>query len=389
MISGKGNKTKEASKNQKTKAGKSRIQNLAAQLSRDHEENSRKRKIKRWIYSIAALIAIVAAWFIWKALEPVQVNSALVSYQRVGTTAQPILRLSGFVTYPRIATISVSLQSPVTELGFDLGDHVQEGAFLASFENTELLERRKMQQITVQNLEATLNRTRNLNGAGAASEADLQQAENQLELAKSNLDLLNTQINSGIVRAPFSGLITAKMVEVGEVASRGICRLADDSSILVEVNVNQEDFTKINADQSAVVILDGYPEMEYAASIYEIMPTADAATNTINVKVKLLDPDARFKPNMSAKVLFVDQPVSGNTNVQAVLTVDKSAIFKRDGRNYVWLIQDGRLRERELELGRTIADRLVEIKSGIEPNQRVLIEPQNYDMKAGDRVEIQ
>ncbi len=374
--------------NERKEPDKTRIQKLAAQLTRDREKTSRKRKVKRLIYSLLTLLAMVAVWYIWKAYEPIQVTSSVVSYQRVGITAQPVLRLSGYVTYPRVSTISATAQTPVTRLTFNVGDNVQQGALLAEFDNTELVNKRQIQEITIRNLEEILTRTKNLHLTGGASEADLQQTENQLELAQASLNLLNTQINNRTILAPFSGLIIDKMVEIGEMAIQGICRLADDSSVLAEVDVNQEDFTKINENQSAAVILDGYPGMEYAADIYQIMPSANLATNTVNVKVRLLNPDSRFKPNMSVKVFFIDQEVFENTPVKAVLTVERTAVIENDGETVVWLIQNGRVRERIVELGKPIGGRQMEVISGIEPNQRVILNPQSHNLKPGDRVQI-
>lgn len=374
--------------NERKEPDKTRIQKLAAQLTRDRDKTSRKRKVKRMIYSLLTLLVMVAAWYMWKAYEPIQVTSSVVSYQRVGITAQPVLRLSGYVTYPRVSTISATAQVPVTRLTFNVGDNVQQGTLLAEFDNTELVNKRQIQEITIRNLEEMLTRTKNLHLTGGASEADLQQTENQLELAQASLNLLNTQINNRAIQAPFSGLIIDKMVEIGEMAIQGICRLADNSSILAEVDVNQEDFTKINENQSAVVILDGYHGMEYAADIYQIMPSANLATNTVNVKVRLLNPDSRFKPYMSVKVFFIDQEVFENQPVKAVLAVEKTAVIENDGETVVWIIQNGRVRERLVELGKPIGGRQVEVISGIDPNQRVILNPLMHNLKPGDRVQI-
>jgi len=372
----------------KTATEQTRIQKLAAELTRERNKSQTRRKIRRWIYWSLFLLLIVGGYFVWRAYRPIPVNTSVVSYQRIGSTAQPILRLSGYVTYPRISTISARVQTPVIQLGFDVGDRVQKGALLAEFDHSELLTRRNVQQITIRDLQETLNRVQNLYKAGAASDADLQNAQTQLESARASLNLINTQIDNSTVRAPYSGLVIDKMVELGEIAARGICRLADDSKILVEVDVNQEDIAKVHADQSAVVLLDAYPETEYAADIYEIMPTADPSKNTIQVKVEVLKPDDRFKPNMSAKVFFTDEKVTENSTVKAVLTVDKAAVFKRDGATHLYIIQRGRVRERTVELGEPIGDRLVEIKSGVNPDQRVILNPLQYNLDLGDRIEV-
>lgn len=373
----------------RTRDEKSRIQELASQLTRNRKDIKQRRKVKRWLTWILVIAFIGTGYFVWQIYRPISVPSTVVSYQRIGSAAQPKLRLSGTVTYPRISTISAQTQTPVTRLEFNIGDRVQAGDILAEFDNSELLARRRIQQIAIRDLEETLQRTQNLYDGGAASDSDLQSTRTQLASARANLNLLNTQIQNSTIRAPFSGIIVDKMVEVGEIAPQGICKLADDSRILVAVDVNQEDISKITPQSSAVVSLDAYPGTEYAANIFEIMPTADPAKNTIQVKVALLNPSDRFRPNMSAKVFFTDQKVTENAPVKAVLTVDKSAVVQENGKATLLVIVDGRIRKRSVKLGMPIGDQLVEVTSGIAPDQRVVLNPGQYGLNPGDRVSVQ
>lgn len=367
----------------------SRIQQLASQLTRRREGMGRQHKIRRWVYGLLFLLILVAGYIIWHVYRPIPVTTTVVSYQRIGSTAQPVLRSSGYVTYPRIATISAQTQTPVTRLRFDVGDQVQAGAVLAEFDHRELLSRRDVQQVTVSDLEATLQRIQNLYEGGAASEASLQQAQTQLTAAEANLNLLNTQIANSVIRAPFDGIVIDKLVEAGEVAAQGVCRLADNSRILVAADINQEDISQITMESSAVVSLDAYPETEYAAAIYEIMPAVDPAKNTIEVKIALLDPDDRFKSNMSTKVFFTDERVTENARLQAILTVDRSAVISgTDGGSELMIIQNQVVKRRPVKLGNPIGDQMIEVLSGVEANQRVVLNPGQYDLKPGDRVEI-
>lgn len=372
-----------------TKNEKSRIQELASQLTRNRADTKQRRKVKRWITWILLIALVGIGYWVWQMYRPTPVTTTVISYQRVGSAAQPKLRLSGTVTYPRIATISAQIQTPVTRLQFDVGDRIKEGELLAEFDHSELLARRQIQRITIRDLEETLQRMQNLYEGGAASDSDLQNIRTQLATARANIDLLNTQIENSMIRAPFTGIIIDKMVEIGEIATHGICQLADDSRILAAVDVNQEDISKITPQSSAVVSLDAYPETEYAATIFEIMPTADPAKNTIRVAVALLNPDDRFRPNMSTKVFFTDQKVTENAPVKAVLTVDKAAIWEENGQPTLFVIEDGRITKQTVELGISIGNQLVEIQSGIERDQRVVLNPVQYGLSPGDRVTVQ
>lgn len=361
------------------------LDRLAARLVRERNPRRSARKTRRWLLLGAVLALAVLGFLAWRTLRSVPVDVAVVAFQRTGAAAHPILRLSGFVTYPRIVTVAATARTPVERLGFEEGQRVQRGAVLATFRNDELAAQQRTQEIVLHDAQATLTRVENLKAAGAASEADLQRAQTAVAAAQANLDLLQAQRANTVVRAPFAGLVTQKLVEVGEVAAQGVCRLIDDATTLVQVDVNQEDIARIGPQQPAVVTLDAYAELEYAARIYQVAPTADQARNTVTVKVQVLAPDARFLPQLSAKVYFVEQPQAANAPVSAVLAVDKSAVVTEQGQTYVWRIRDGKAARQEVETGEDLGDQ-IEITAGLQVDEQVVAKAAQYQLKDGARV---
>ncbi|MBX7245394.1 MAG: efflux RND transporter periplasmic adaptor subunit [Candidatus Sumerlaeaceae bacterium] len=148
--------------------------------------------------------------------------------------------------------------------------------------------------------------------AGTRQE-QIEAAKANLEAAKAQYDVAEINVEDTIIRAPSDGTILEKLIEVGELVSpqnfggtRGarteLLSLADLSDLQVEVDVNEADFGKVSMGQAAQVVLDAYPDKTYDAKIREIAPEANRQKATVQVKVKILNPDKFVLPEMSARV---------------------------------------------------------------------------------------
>src|SRR5438128_9605407 len=100
------------------------------------------------------------------------------------------------------------------------------------------------------------------------------------------------------------------MVTTSFVGDRGaksfVVTLADLSDLQVELDINQNDFNRIVPDQACTVTTDAYPDRVYNCRVDEISPEANRQKATIQVKVKLLQPDTYIRPDMNARVAFLE-----------------------------------------------------------------------------------
>jgi HlyD family secretion protein len=151
----------------------------------------------------------------------------------------------------------------------------------------------------------------------AAARAQVEQAQGSLTLAE--VDLNNTEI-----RAPVSGTILDRNVEVGEYVTTGfvgdngakgyVVSMADLNELRVELDISQDDFAKVSANQPCWVSTDAYPDRRYEGSVDLISPEANRQKATVLVKVKITQPDALLRPDMNATVAFrAGQPADGKT----------------------------------------------------------------------------
>ncbi len=213
----------------------------------------------------------------------------------------------------------------------------------------------------------------------------------QVEQARGALDFDQTQLENTVIRAPIDGTILERNVEIGEFVTTGfvgdkgakgyVVSMANLNDLQAELDINQNDFGKLSPRQPGVITTDAYPDRKYHGYIEEISPEANRQKATVQVKVKVENPDGYLRPEMNATVAFY-QPQTGakNTRAETVVTVPPGAI--RDGA--VFIVYDGRAVRRAVKTGATTA-RGVRVESGLIGGEDVIVNPP-ADLKDGQRV---
>src|SRR5205085_5803846 len=170
----------------------------------------------------------------------------------------------------------------------------------------------------------------------------------QLDQAKGQVAFAETNLANTIIRAPVTGTILERAVEKGEfvttsfVGERGakgyVVSLADLNDLEAELDISQNDFGKLGPKQKATVTTDAYPDRKYDGVIDEISPEANRQKATVQVKVKVTNPDEYLRPEMNASVAFVadEKPARGAAaGGPSVIVVPPSAV--RDNSVFVLL----------------------------------------------------
>jgi HlyD family secretion protein len=165
----------------------------------------------------------------------------------------------------------------------------------------------------------------------------------QIEEARGRVAFMETQLNNTIIRAPVTGTILERVVEPGEfittsfVGERGakgyVVSLADLNDLEVELDISQNDFNKLTPRMKGIVTVDAYPDKRWNGVIDEVSPEANRQKATVQVKVKILNPDDLLRPEMNASVAFVADAQPGQSASAApgkpVVYVPPSAV--KDG----------------------------------------------------------
>src|SRR5229473_3544720 len=182
------------------------------------------------------------------------------------------------------------------------------------------------------------------------------QAEGQEAYAKSLLD-------ATLIKAPVTGTILERTAEKGELvtsqfASQAeggpqgqVVALADLNDIQVELDIAQDDFSKLGPKQKGAVATDAFPDRKYDGIISEISPQANRQKATVQVKVQILNPDEYLRPEMNATVKFLANETNKSAGSRpSGAFVPTTAVRDHDGKKVVFIAYNGKALMREIKV---------------------------------------
>src|SRR2546430_2258321 len=281
--------------------------------------------------TVVVAAALVLAGGALSDLLPVHLTPAtMVSPVRAGV----VLVASGYVVAQRKAAVASKGTGRLVYLGVVEGDRVRAGQVIARIEDADVKAQLAQAQANVQlsraelhDAERSLARERLLGDSGFSSQASLDAAEARHERVKAGIaaaeaavDAAQVAFENTVIRAPFDGTVLTKNADVGEVVAplaasafskSAVVTVADLRSLQVEADVAESNLEAVSPGQPCEIVLDAYPDARYPGSVAMIVPTADRAKATVQVKVAFRPYDARVLPEMSAKVHFLPGPPRG------------------------------------------------------------------------------
>src|SRR5687768_1669553 len=138
----------------------------------------------------------------------------------------------------------------------------------------------------------------------------------------------------------------------GSGARTSVVDLADLTDLQVELDISQTDFSRLQMGQKAEIIPEAYPNLKYSGYIAEIAPEANRAKSTIQVKVKVENPDQQLRPEMNARVNFLADAAASNENSSTGrILVPKTAVVRVENSSFVFVIKGDKVEQRAIRAG--------------------------------------
>ena len=367
---------------------------------RIRREPEKTRGPKGWLLGGAVLVVAigVAAYFLaGRSLRPRTVEAVTASLLTEGQ-ATTVLTATGYVEAERKADLSPKITSRITELNVTEGTRVKKGDVIARLDHTDLDAQLAEKRAAWVNARAELARQRSLHDQGLAPKSSLDAAVAAEATTRAAVRYVEALLDYTVIRAPFSGVITAKRAFVGEAVSPfgsspsgggsggAIATIVEFSSLYVGADVNEANLSKLGPNQPAEISLDAAPDKTYHGLLRQIVPAADRQKATVRVKVAFVDADDKILPDLSARVSFTAEPTQGKTGRSRVM-VPAAAIRSVDGKTGVFRIVEGRARFQPVKTGPQ-ADGQVEVLEGLAGGER-LISSSSGEIREGDKVRVE
>jgi len=379
---------------------------------------------------VIAVIAALGAWY-WLAggkVFTVKTATAQALSGIQGSTS--VLDATGYVTARRQATVSAKVTGQVTEVLIEEGQQVQAGEVLARLDDTDAQAQFELAQAQLDAARAQLAGlrllltqarrddtrqqdllARKLTSQQAADDArtlvDTRQAaittqQRQVEVAERGVEVARVALDNTVIRAPFSGVITVKAAQPGEIVSpfsagggytrTGIGTIVDMDSLEIEVEVNEAYIGRVQSGQPVQTTLNAYPDWKIPGKVITIIPAADRSKATVKVRLSIDVKDARIVPDMGARVAFLENDTTtARTGTQAEtpvgVLVPASAIRTQGDSQQVFVMTDGHAQVRNVKLGQAYSD-LRQVTDGVTSGERVILAPPG-DLQDGDRVKTE
>lgn len=396
-------------------------------IDKEHRDDhrgggSRGPLVASGVVLVLALIG-AAAWYFVAGSKSFDVEAATALAPSAGGADTAVLQATGYVTARRQATVSAQITGTLTKVLIEEGDKVEAGQVLATLDDTAAKASLAQAEAGLRAAQANLVqmdsqlaqsrrdyvRAQDLAQRKLASTQSAEQARTQVESQVAQVNSLRRQIDvaqAGVqsaqvyldyctVRAPFTGVITAKAAQVGEIVSplsagggftrTGVGTIVDMDSLEIEVDVTESYINRVQPKQPAQATLDAYPDWKIPAHVIAIIPTADRGKATVKVRIAIEQKDTRILPDMGVRVSFLEEAKKADAPPPKGVLVPTSAIVQRDGKSVVFSIDGDRARLKAVTPGQAYNDlRLVE---GIGAGTKVVRQPQ-AELADGARVEI-
>jgi macrolide-specific efflux system membrane fusion protein len=362
----------------------------------------KKRKSRQWTYlmaGLATLAIVVTVAMSRSGRSGTQLDSSLVVEVKRGDLAINVLE-TGKVRPRNRVEIKSKVAGQVETVLVQEGDKVNIGQLLLRLDPTDY--RREVARAeadleqsknALEYAELKFERAKRGLEARGVSQADLDLAANEVKTKRAALQISGVALSAAQDRlrytqivSPIDGTVIERGIESGEVVTPGVqatfegralLTVGDLSTLIVGIGLNQIDVAKAKLGQDVDVLLDALPGRVYEAKVTKIAPAAKLPkgkeVEVFAVEATLTTPDAAIKPGMTADVrIHVDKR-------ESVLTLPIEAVITESGTSFVNRLPKagpaGTKTEKILVTLGARNDREVEIVSGLEEKDRVLVQP--------------
>jgi RND family efflux transporter MFP subunit len=329
---------------------------------------------------LAMILLLVLALLAKKALAQLATTAATLE-------ELPELRsFAGRIEAAREATVSAETSGRVEEIRADIGDVIAAGTVILTVTSTEQRAGLTRAEAALAEARATLvtesaevQRARDLFARQFMSQADMDRATQRFDTAQARVDSMEAalraaraQLSYTEVRAPYSGVVSARLVEPGELVQPGTPLMSgyDPAALRVEVDLPQLVAERVRALQEARIVplaSPADPASPIAPAKLLLYPQADAVTSTVRARLELPASAPNLYPGQFVTVQFT-------VGARQVVLVPQASVVHRSEVSAVYVVRDGIPMLRQVRLG-AIEGESIEVLAGLAAGEQIATDP--------------
>lgn len=319
-----------------------------------------------WLALAAPLLACE-----WNGGEAEAEVQSAVSVELATVSAAPlrdVATFSGQLSAEHSVMVKADADGIIEELLFEEGQPVEAGKILFRLRDREQLARLREAEANLGLAREVFARTQGLHRRNAISQAARDEAAAELAVAEARVDVAKVELERTRVRAPFDGVVGARLVSPGDRVDEDVPLVQIDALDRLQVLYSISElgilFTRVGTPVEVRVA--PYPGEVFPGEVFFVSPTLDPDTRRILAKAWVPNADGRLRAGLFATV---DMLVQEKPN--AILVPEAAVVFDRRG-SYVWRVDDSMVASRvPVETGLR-RDGEVEITLGLRPGDRIV-----------------
>ena len=344
-----------------------------------------RKKFLHYGLTTVVIVSCTIGGILWNQHRSIQTGTEEIPFVRsavigANASAQDYI-YSGEVRGRFERQLAFQVGGKVTKRFIELGSTVRAGEVLMQIDSKDLQQTVNSSSAQVYSAESQLKLAKNnlsryqqLYAQGAISRAQLDQYQNEYEVASASVQQTSAQLSQGVNQLNYSllyadqpGIISSISVEAGQVVSAGqtILTIVQDGEREIEISVPENRIEELRKATQFKVAFWALPSTTVEGKVREIAPMADATTRTYKVRISLINPPQEIKLGMTAAVTI------NNAMQTASLTIPLSAVYQTGSSPEVWVIKDNVVNLRSVQTG-NFSGNQIQILAGLNPGETIV-----------------
>lgn len=281
---------------------------------------------------------------------------------------------SGTVEEVSGASLSFTTGGTIMQLRVKVGDRVSKGQLIASVDPTQVKSSYEMAHSTKLQAEDAYKRMKQLHDKGSLPDIKWVEAQSQLQQAVAAENIARKSLGDCNLYAPFSGVVSEKYAEVGQVAAPGmpVVKLVTTTALNVKISVPESEMAGIHVRQRARIQVQALDGKQYDGYVVEKGVIADPMSRSYNVKIRVEGADNALLPGMVSQVSLGKMDVMANKDIVIPASLVQIA---DDNSRFVWIDEGGKAVRRSITLGEYRSNGVV-VASGLKNGDKLIVEGQ-------------